>query len=372
MFDSKQLKILFNKHRQVFIDLSFIENNLNERFYGMKDPIHALILACASAEPLLLIGPPGTAKSYLIRALCDLLGIIDITDQENVQRGYFEYLLTPFTEPGELFGYFDISKLMRDSASKKLTRMDEGMMQKADVVYLDEVFNASSAILNSLLAFMNERFFHDRGERTKAEWKVLFAATNHLPESPELRAIFDRFVLRCWVSNISSRPEELKGLFEKGWVETYSRKQRDTTGDYKEDSSSRTHTFNRLKPNRKKFPKLLVKLKEMREELSIYVDQGALVPDNSSPFFNELSRMIDHVRNYNLSDMSNRRIIKMVYIMLIDRIYSAVNEKSNDPIVFDGKQLRLLPAYFLDSVDDYMAVDKLKHTINPWMNPEKT
>ena len=65
---------------------------------------------------------------------------------------YFEYLLTPFTEPGELFGFFDIGKLFdAHGRSVGLERLHEGMMQHAEIIFLDEVFNASSAILNSLL-----------------------------------------------------------------------------------------------------------------------------------------------------------------------------------------------------------------------------
>ena len=150
---------------------------------------------------MLLIGPPGTVKSRLIRAFCELIGLMDESDSNN--RDYFEYLLTPFTEPGELFGYYDISKATKGT----LERMDKGMIQHARVVYLDEVFNGSSAILNSILAFMNERIFHDRGERKPVALQCLFAATNRIPETPVLSAFFDRFLLRCKVENVRAMTE---------------------------------------------------------------------------------------------------------------------------------------------------------------------
>ena len=203
MFDGTELAQLAQNQHAVLDRLSKIEDVLCSRFYDMQSVIRGLVLAAATREPMLLVGPPGTGKSLLIRAFSELLGAPPAALAEADQPYYFEYLLTPFTEPGELFGYYDIRAFMQggsarqvEGAAAQLTRMDTGMLQGAGVVYLDEVFNGSSAILNSLLAFTNERKFHDRGTLVEAQWQCIFAATNDIPETAELRAIYDRFTLR--------------------------------------------------------------------------------------------------------------------------------------------------------------------------------
>ncbi len=183
MFAPKVLNDLATRHAAAFKSLHEIEVALNQRFYQMSDAVGALVLAVASGEPLLLIGDPGTAKSRLIRVFCGMVGVLDLDNLSDRKEDYFEYLLTPFTEPGELFGYYDITKAQQGQGLHRDTRM---MMQKARVVYLDEIFNASSAILNTLLAFMNERYFHDRGDRIKVALECLFAATNFISDAPEV------------------------------------------------------------------------------------------------------------------------------------------------------------------------------------------
>ena len=150
MFDSTRVLDIVNTHYRTLQDLQRVHRELDRRFAGLEDATLAVILSAASGEPLLLIGPPGTAKSMLIKTFCDLVGV----DREGSSSRYFEYLLTPFTEPGELFGFYDPSKLTKDGTLERIHA--DSMMQSAHVVFLDEVFKGSSAILNALLSFMNE------------------------------------------------------------------------------------------------------------------------------------------------------------------------------------------------------------------------
>ena len=108
MFDSTILGAIAKAHRASLRDLSYIEDALRQRYSGSDDAIRALILSVASGEPLLFVGPPGTGKSQLIRDFCALSGVDLSADAENSSEvDYFEYLLTPFTEPSELFGFYD-------------------------------------------------------------------------------------------------------------------------------------------------------------------------------------------------------------------------------------------------------------------------
>lgn len=342
MFDSKILSGLVKKYQSPFEQLGDIETELNRRFTELEDPIRALVLSVASGEPLLLVGPPGTAKSRLIRAFCGLIGLLNEDDLSKDHPGYFEYLLTPFTEPGELFGFYDISKA--PEGTLHLHRMEEGMMHKAKVVYLDEVFNGSSAILNSILAFLNERIFHDRGVRKKVAMQCLFAATNQIPETPELRAIFDRFVLRCTVDNVAAEAKPIGKLIHKGWLETY--------GHHKRIPRS---------------SRLLDRMEAFRKEVISLTVQKKLVPKDSSgdqQFYDQLAQLVQHARQYDLSEMSNRRLVKATHIMLVHRVYEAVRLKEKDPnISLRPDELELLPRYFLDHVDEEV-VQKMERLVS--------
>ena len=156
------------------------------RFFVAKQPlIDLMCVAAVAQEPLLLVGPPGTAKSDLVIKFKDALRIPD--------GEYFEYLLTRFTEPSEVFGPIDIAEL-REGRS---LRRDRGKLPTARLVFLDEIFKANSAILNSLLTVINERKFYQDGQPVPVKLRVLLAATNELPENAELAALKDRFCLKA-------------------------------------------------------------------------------------------------------------------------------------------------------------------------------
>src|SRR5262249_12238887 len=150
---------------------------------------------------LFLFGPPGTAKSALIRAFATA-----------VDGRYFEYLLTRFSEPNELFGPIDLGKLREG----RVATVTEGMLPEAEFAFLDELFNANSAILNNLLNVLQERVYRRGAEVHKLPLLSLFSASNHLPEDDALKALFDRFLLRCHVDHLprGAMPQ----LLTAGWA----------------------------------------------------------------------------------------------------------------------------------------------------------
>ncbi len=172
-----------------------------KRAFVEKDEIVDLLGICLLArENLFLLGPPGTAKSALVRGLSQCL-----------EGRIFDYLLTRFTEPNELFGPFDIRRLREG----ELITNTEGMLPEADFVFLDELLNANSAILNSLLMALNERVFR-RGRETRHLPALIFVgASNRLPEEESLKALFDRFLLRVSCNNVSDA--NLDNLLRAGW-----------------------------------------------------------------------------------------------------------------------------------------------------------
>src|SRR3954451_5012525 len=135
-----------------------------------------MVVAATAQEPLLLVGPPGTAKSDLVLKFKDALGMNE--------GDYFEYMLTRFTEPSEIIGAIDIKDL-RDG---RYIRKKEGKLPTARLVFLDEIFKSNSSILNILLTIINERKFYHRRKPEAVPLRVLFAATNEIPEQGELAA----------------------------------------------------------------------------------------------------------------------------------------------------------------------------------------
>ncbi len=162
--------------------LNSVLAHLKSLFVGKDEIIDLLGICLLARENAFLLGPPGTAKSAIVRSL-----------SECVKEGKnFEYLLTRFTEPNEIFGPFDIRKL-KDGELKTNT---EGMLPEASMVFLDEIFNANSAILNSLLMALNEKIFRRGRELRRIPALMFVGASNALPEEESLNALLDRFLIR--------------------------------------------------------------------------------------------------------------------------------------------------------------------------------
>lgn len=174
---------------------------LKARFVGRDEVIDLIALAVVAGEHLLLYGPPGTAKSALVREFASA-----------VHGRYFEYLLTRFSEPNELFGPVDLVKLRAGTVATVTT----GMLPEAEFAFLDELFNANSAILNNLLTVLNERVYRRGAETHQLPLISTFAASNHLPDDEALGALFDRFLLRVRVDSLPC--EQLPALLMAGWA----------------------------------------------------------------------------------------------------------------------------------------------------------
>jgi MoxR-like ATPase len=164
--------------------LTDLDRNLLER----DVPVRLLLLAALAGEHVLLIGPPGTAKSELARRLHAAF----------VDAPYFERLLTRFSVPEELFGPLSLTALEHD----RYERLTDGFLPTAQVAFLDEVFKANSAILNALLTLLNEREFDNGAGRVRVPLVSVVGATNEVPEDESLQAFHDRFLLRVPVQPI--------------------------------------------------------------------------------------------------------------------------------------------------------------------------
>ncbi len=206
--EAEELRARLNRFRQ----------SLGRFFVRKQELIDLMLVAAIAQEPLLLVGPPGTAKSDLVLKFKDALGL--------GAEDYFEYMLTRFTEPSEILGPIDINQLREG----RYLRREQGKLPTARLAFLDEIFKSNSAILNILLTIINERKFYQDGVPQPVRLRVLFAATNEVPEQAELAALKDRFCLKAESLSVQDRHftelidaglrgEVHKGLGQKPWAE---------------------------------------------------------------------------------------------------------------------------------------------------------
>lgn len=176
--------------------MTALEADLNAQFLGRRTTIKSTLEAILAGEHILMLGPPGTAKSALVRAIAAAFNGV-----------YFERLMTKFSTPEELFGPISLKALEQD----RFARVTTGKLPEAEFAFVDEVFKANSAILNSLLSLVNERTYHNDGAPMKCPLVSLFGASNEMPEGKELEALWDRFMVRLDVAYLS-RASDLKAM----------------------------------------------------------------------------------------------------------------------------------------------------------------
>jgi MoxR-like ATPase len=180
--------------------LEVIRKDLADQFYLRAEAVDVLALGAVCHEHVLLLGPPGTAKTDLVTRFATL-----------IDAPRFHYLLTRFTEPAEIFGPMDLTAFQAGTYHVRT----EGMLPRASIAFLDEVFQGSSAILNTLLTLVHERVFYNGGAREPVPLISLVGASNDLPDDPMLHAFSDRFALRVHVAPVPD--EGLKHLLDRGW-----------------------------------------------------------------------------------------------------------------------------------------------------------
>lgn len=166
-----------------------IRDQLRSQFVERDDQIVGTFCAILSGQHMFMVGPPGTAKSMLTDEICRRV--------EGAE--YFQWLLTKFSTPEEIFGPISLKALEND----EYKRITHNKLPEAHIAFLDEIFKANSAILNSLLTIINERKYHNNGAPVDIPLQSLFGASNELPDGEELGALFDRFLLRYVVPYIA-------------------------------------------------------------------------------------------------------------------------------------------------------------------------
>ncbi|MDD3982791.1 MAG: AAA family ATPase [Candidatus Omnitrophica bacterium] len=174
-----------NQNKQSFAEILSLPD-----FPERQAEIRSLQIGLLSGESVLFIGSPGTAKSLVVEAFASGTGL-----------SYFRWLLTKFTTPEEIFGALDLQALEQGHFQRNIA----GKLPDCEIGFVDEVFKASSSILNSLLTIMQERLFFNNGTPVKVPLKLLVGASNELPDDDSLGALFDRFLIRNYVNYVSDQ-----------------------------------------------------------------------------------------------------------------------------------------------------------------------
>lgn len=250
------------RHKSALERVGVLRKWLNESFVG-KSQLIDLMLWCTTAQlPMLMLGTWGTGKSLLVRKLADGMGISPVRisiEHEDGERDrltanrsrshdtragdkraadkrtegmrkdddrkddepddadraarHFEYLVTRFTTPEELLGAANVELMLKSAVHMRQTR---GLLPRAEIAFLDEVFKANSSILNALLGILNERIFHNAGRVWRVNLMMLFGASNEIPrqdDGDELGAFYDRFPVRAVCDPVGD--DELPDLLKK-------------------------------------------------------------------------------------------------------------------------------------------------------------
>jgi hypothetical protein len=182
--------------------ISALKNALSEGLYEKDEALRLALLAAIAGESIFFLGAPGCAKSMLARRIAKAFK----TDGDGSVQ-YFETLLNQFSTPEDVFGNISLKGLNGEGESGKeeYRRLTENMLPEADVAFIDEIWKASPAILNTLLSIVNEHIFHNGSEMQKVPLKALLAASNELPaKNRGLEALYDRFILRLPIGFIQN------------------------------------------------------------------------------------------------------------------------------------------------------------------------
>ena len=283
--ESEQKEQTGNYQDQLKASIAFVSRDLVER----EEESRLVVLAMLAKEHLLLLGPPGTGKSVVARRLGDL-----VSDG----GGFFQRLLTKFTTPEEIFGPLSLRALEND----EYKRVTDGFLPSASVGFLDEIFKANSAILNTLLTILNERKFDNGGLRENCPVRCVIGASNELPEDEELDALYDRFLLR----------KEVKAVSDAGLLHLLTATPAAISADDSNEAKPAPHSGNGLD--------------EASKALSAAAN-GVTVPDHIASLIRNLRAFMNDDLDVEVSD---RRLVQSARLL---RLSAATHGRKNvDPI----------------------------------------
>lgn len=304
--------------------------------FAERDEVIRILLACTIAQvPMVLLGPPGTAKSAIVRTFCEALGLrekhhditkfeeklreaLQKTDNENnnnipeelavSNRRLFEYLVTRYTTPEEILGPVNIDAMLKLSM---YYRESAGMLPNAQIAFLDEIFKANSAILNALLSIINERIYYNAGRAFNVNLLMVIGASNESPDVEELAALYDRFPIRVLCDPVPD--ESIQDLLDKSLEQSYKKgvasskvsKQADRGGKDADDSGGTIACINDFL--------LMSRINYVQYGGAEIFNSEKIKDDGSYNFAEEFMNLFLTLREeFGISDRTPERLIRVV------------------------------------------------------------
>ena len=264
-----------------------LARQMGAQFLDKQEIIRLMTVSAIAGEHMVIVGPPGTAKSAMIDMFAKL-----------IDARYFEYLLTRFTEPNELFGPVDIAAFREG----RYTRRIDHMLPTAEIVFLDEIFKSNSAILNSLLHVINERKFQNGPEVVNVPLISLYAASNEVPNDDNLAAMFDRFLVRVLSDNLDSY--HFHELMKKG----VSLELRKMTGRGLPDPTGRVSSAGEIRP--------VISSRDLRA-IQTNFDKFMQFPEE---FLTKYKGLVFQIRSEGIS-VSDRRAVKLLKLFAASAVF---------------------------------------------------
>jgi len=300
-----------NDNIEAAIDkLQNISKELKDIFVERDEVIDNSIKALVTGQTVLIIGPPGTAKSALTNTLCSRI--------ENAN--YFSWLLNRTSDPAEILGPFSIKEMEND----KFFRVTKGKLPEAEIAFLDEIFKCNEPTLNILLSIINEKVFYNDGEPINVPLISLFAASNEFPEEDSLMALYDRMIFRMnigYVSDIQNKMKMFKGFLNNNQGQ----------------DNITTISLDELKLLRDTLDEILIDdsvLKEYVSLMNALLQEGIIISDrrqNECLKILKANALMDKRNKVNSYDFGALRNVLWNNLEDIEKVYEIIGERLVSP-----------------------------------------
>lgn len=285
---AKAVKTITKRQAQ---DVRSIETSLINK----EEVFKMLALAEATGLPCLLVGDPGVAKTKTIIEYAKAwLNKDGKMSAEDFQNKIYILETDEGTKASEIKGMPDLGKLFTENKYDLNTPIAD-----AEIVIINEVDKASSAIRNAMLGVMNEKFLFNGKHKIPCKWKLFIATANEIPKEEVGSPFWDRFMLKMTVNRVSAG--EMAKYYEKGGR------------DYRE-------RFNINVPNKAEINSVTIPTKKLEKYLEVGYQHSS---DRTLTFVPGLAKAVSYIWDISI----DKALVKTAQIMINQTAGSELQNK---------------------------------------------